>query len=702
MKYKLSFNFLILLVIFLLFISLRIINLSADPPNNLSVSSCGEYGDPGNYAFNARNKVLFGRWKIDEFNIMYISPIPHVFTYFSFVLFGTGICQMNLVPVFFSILIFILSYYLADKYFPNAKFIFLFFLAINYPFIMYSRIATRIMPMTFFALLAVFFYLEGFKKPQYFFLSGFSLWMSFMSKGKIIYFIVLVIPISFILTIIIKDELHLFKLNIKRITYLVLGVISLLIPWYYLLYSPHHTLFKDFSFLNLNIMKPKSMHEMIENWFLHPPFSFYPTNIILSVLLFVYFLTFLFRYFQKEEKRHGSDILPLEILCVCWLIIGLLINSVLNYRPIRHYIEFSIPIFILASLVLSQLQRKLSIRFTRNVLWLYFLSVFLLIWISSTSFIRFIFVTENIKNNLWNVVIIISLISFILFIFFTLIIYLLKRKEIILNKNICLGLLFLLLSLYGVHNLKEYADWTRHQTFNLKIISRDLGKAFPDSVFCGLLVPSISMENKNVAHTSWQNFVNDNKNFLKEMGVKYLFLGTFNREHDYYKKNFPDEMRRAKFIAKYWIWRSWFLLYELTEASFEEPQGLFEAEKMDREIGIPLFDPQASNRFSVFVDKSKKGIVCKVPISIEKKQIMSILLYLKDRNINSMAPILGLRITKERQVILKRSFKMNKGENSNFYKSIGTKVFFPEKGDYFLEIMTLGNEPFYLDKVELR
>ncbi len=71
------------LVLLLSFVP-RIVHLSADPPVRISPTSCGDYGDPASYAANARNKVLFGRAQVDDFNPMYGSPVGHLATYLIF------------------------------------------------------------------------------------------------------------------------------------------------------------------------------------------------------------------------------------------------------------------------------------------------------------------------------------------------------------------------------------------------------------------------------------------------------------------------------------------------------------------------------------------------------------------------------------------------------------------------------------------
>ncbi len=104
-------------LLFSLLFLMRIIHLSADPPPDLS-SSMGYMSDPGGYVFNARNKIVFDAWEMDMWNIRHISPLPHYFSYMVFVLFGVGIAQMNMVPVFFSCLVLVVGYWLMRKNYP--------------------------------------------------------------------------------------------------------------------------------------------------------------------------------------------------------------------------------------------------------------------------------------------------------------------------------------------------------------------------------------------------------------------------------------------------------------------------------------------------------------------------------------------------------------------------------------------------------
>ena len=142
---KKNLHIFFLISVFIAIVSVRFIHLAADPPSDLS-TSMGYIGDPGGYAFNARNKIVLGRWEIDMWNLRFISPLPHYITYSLFAILGPGVATMNLVPVLFSCLILMVTFVLLRK---NLNFSLslmgTILLGINYQFLMFSRIAVRVM-----------------------------------------------------------------------------------------------------------------------------------------------------------------------------------------------------------------------------------------------------------------------------------------------------------------------------------------------------------------------------------------------------------------------------------------------------------------------------------------------------------------------------------------------------------------------------
>jgi 4-amino-4-deoxy-L-arabinose transferase-like glycosyltransferase len=691
-----------ILLLFLVFLSLRIVHLSADPPNNLSLDSCSEYGDPGNYALNARNKALFGRWQIDGFGGLYVVPIPVLVTYGSFLAFGVGIWQMNLVPLFFSALCWLALFLLASRYFPESRLLFFILLSLNYPWGIYSRINDQVMPMTFFAILAIYFFVKAWDGPKSFFLSALFLSLSFLSKEKILYFLVIVIPLSFVLICLQRRELKDLKLNLTRVAYFLSGSVPIAALWYFFLYLPHRDVYQNLLGLNVSHMVPKTLSRAVSNWLRRPTFAFHPANAVLTFLLFFYFLNLLFFLFKKDKKEAGA-LLPLEIICSAWLVVGLAINSFFGYRPIRHYIEFSIPLLILSSLFLSRLLASFRLRLRLKNPGFFALLSFILIWVATTSYSRRLFSRETLYGRPEKVLLATTLLAVALSALLYLAVrYLFSARDLVLPKTAAIGLAAVLLVLYSYQNLKTYGEWAAHPTYNLKTIGRDLGRAFPQGVFCGLLVPSLSLENRNKAHTSMTNYANDEPDFLKRQKVTHLVVGTFNDEPGYYEKNYTEEWKKAKLLARYWLWRSWFLLYEIqNEPALPNRPPVYEAETMERDVGRPLFDPQAGSRFAVFVDKGEKGIIGRERVFLPAGTRLRGKLYLKLKDAEQAGPFVLLRISRKGAVIYKKPIAAPLNDSGNEYRVYGFELSLSESGNYDFEIQSSGEHAFAFDKIEL-
>ncbi len=685
----------------------RIIHLSADPPVRISPYSCGDYGDPASYAANARNKVLFGHAKVDDFNGWYASPVGHVATYLIFLLFGPGMWQMNLQPVLFSALLFGLLFLLAKSHFPDARWLFFLLLTLNYPFIIYGRIADQVMPMTLFAVLGLFFFLKAWEKPALFLLSAISLGFSFMAKGKIVYFLVLVVPLTGLIVLFLRKEAASLALNMKRLGYFCAGALTVFLPWLFFVYLPGRELLRDFSGLNAAAMFPRSSVNLIQNWLLKPSFTFYGTNRLFSLLLFLYFSSLLLRIFNKKESR---PVRPIEIACSLWFIIGVAINSVISYRPTRHYIELTIPMIILAGLFMKRALSGVRAQFELKYRPLFYSALFILLWIAVTSFSSDLFTSLEIIEHPYRCLLILTGLTAVVFgAAIVLIERLLTKKGISIPRRLAIPVVAVALGAYAFQNILEYSDWIKNATYNLKLISRDFGKAFPDSVFCGLEAPAISMENRNVAHVWYPNFANSRiPDFLNAMKVQYLFLADFNGEADLYRQAFPEIMKRARFRARYRLWRSWFDLFEIEDAPVVESfdTGLYEAEKLERNIGLPLFDPSASNQFAVRVDSGKEGMVLQQKLAIGPGQIVEGRLFVKPEREKREGPFLLIQLNIGKGIHYRRYVNIYnpEAEVGHGFLEVPFKIALPLTQElvFNLRVFALGNYVFSLDRMEIR
>ena len=331
------------LLLFFLF-PLRLIHLSADPPSSLSASA-GEYGDPGGYSYNARNRVVFGQWTLDEYNPMYVSPLPHYVTYLFFRFFGVGLMQMNFVPVFFALLSFFVFFLVARRQL-QAPILYLgiYLLGINYLFTLYSRIANRIMPMIFFLLLALFLIELGTKEKKWLFLAGMAGTLAYSSKGVCLY-----ILLAYILGLILYLAFHAEKKDRwVKACYFFSGLGLSFILWYLLAFLPHSEMINALSRINIPfLVPPKSFGKMLAHFWTRPSLLF--ENLpVLSLLAGIFFFFLLYRIVHNPRRLS-----LMEWIMAFWYVGGFTYLAIIEQRVTRHFIPHIIPLLFLSALLLQ-------------------------------------------------------------------------------------------------------------------------------------------------------------------------------------------------------------------------------------------------------------------------------------------------------------------------------------------------------------
>ena len=120
--------------------ALRALYPTADPPWRASVGVV--WHDEGAWTHNARNKALFGAWRQDAWNPVYIAPVFTALEYASFTLFGVGLRQARLVSEIGGVLsVLLLALALRRMRGPRAALIGGALAATNYVYVMYDRAA---------------------------------------------------------------------------------------------------------------------------------------------------------------------------------------------------------------------------------------------------------------------------------------------------------------------------------------------------------------------------------------------------------------------------------------------------------------------------------------------------------------------------------------------------------------------------------
>jgi 4-amino-4-deoxy-L-arabinose transferase-like glycosyltransferase len=121
-------------------LALRAVFPLSDPP---WLSPIGiTWHDEGVWAHNARNKVLFGQWQLDQWNPMYVSPVFTGLEYLSFSAFGVGLWQARVVSIVAGLVAtFALAIGLRAMATPGVALTGALLLAVNFTWVMYSRVA---------------------------------------------------------------------------------------------------------------------------------------------------------------------------------------------------------------------------------------------------------------------------------------------------------------------------------------------------------------------------------------------------------------------------------------------------------------------------------------------------------------------------------------------------------------------------------
>ncbi len=315
--------------------------LAYDAPEDLDWS-WGELVDSGNYAVNARNKVLTGRWTLDEWNLMYLNPIPHLFTYLSYRLLGVGYWQTQVVPALFSSLTLGVVFAVLDRTLGFAwAYLGMALLGIHYLHWTYARIGNRTGELLFFLALAVYLWVRGVERPRYWFGAGLATALAFMTKSLTHPFTLALLLAS--ADVAVEREGRSLRRAWTRYRWLLFGLGVGFLAWGALVFWPHRDVFRMFFGWDWDLRRPRSGLDVLRHLWTEPGTGYLVRY--MPVLTGVGALQVLA---VPVRRLGGGPTVPLERLAWLWFMGEFGAYSLLYYRYLRFWLPAFLALFFLA------------------------------------------------------------------------------------------------------------------------------------------------------------------------------------------------------------------------------------------------------------------------------------------------------------------------------------------------------------------
>jgi hypothetical protein len=176
-------------------LTLRTAWLGADPPVAGAVGIV--WHDEGAWVHNARNRALWGAWRTDNWNPVFVAPVFTALEYASFEAFGVGTWQARVVPVVSGLVaVLALAAGLLSVAGRRAALVGALLLAVNYPFVMWNRAA--LMESTLAALLVTAWaaYAAGERRPGWGVVAGAAAVLAWFTKASAAFFIGALVLVS--------------------------------------------------------------------------------------------------------------------------------------------------------------------------------------------------------------------------------------------------------------------------------------------------------------------------------------------------------------------------------------------------------------------------------------------------------------------------------------------------------------------------
>ncbi len=537
---------------------------------------------------NAKNKVLFGHWLLDDFFRMAVSPLFSVIMFFNIKLFGFGFSQARMVSVLFGLGTILLTFFILKREAgTKAGLLGSFLASTSFLWIMQNRLALEESTMVFFVLLSIFFWTFPARRSWQFLAAGLSASVAiFFVKLSGLFFAPVLVAEALRQKFLVPDS-PLKEKGWKPLILFAAGFLIGPIVWVFTILIPFGypaRLMVEANTIKSAGGKPEDVWVFIRN------IVTLGTGDRLSARAPVLFLLACWGLLAwvGNIKNKLSEKNSLEFILFAGYCAGTIMLATTNYHPLRYQMIFLLPTIFWASLKAFQLWREgfkpirptvtslilkvpLAVLFSFNLLYTWYAFMLnnypsftgLVDTFSSNPQAWFEGLLKTVQDygKLLTQAVIVAAVG--LGLWWWLSSKMAKRS--LLSVFPARVLVMVLLFIGTISDFSQYSRWSKNKTYQLVELSRDLKSLPPGSMVAGPWSSSATIE-APVRALPMQIYLHKEK-VLERFPVTHLLIFQGGWEAKFFQETYPDILAKSKVLKAYPIAGATLYLLELPPKS---------------------------------------------------------------------------------------------------------------------------------------
>jgi len=522
-------------------LALRAVDLRADPPPEMSWST-GPYTDEALDTYSARNFVLYGHWKTDDFLPLVVYPLVNYAMVLVFRLLGFGFVQLKLLSLLASVASVLVIFLLAKEDFGHlAGLLAGMMFATSFPLTMYGRLGLVESVQILFLLATGLFYVRGLRQPWQMGLAGLLGASSFLLVKASAAFVApaLFVAVAWELILARKNRASVQTI-LRSLGWGAAGIGIAICVWFVAVYLPYRTSYFQYV-LRHSLSSPLGHpHGVID--YLANTFSVGLKTDLLRRLAWPAAIGFLTLPVFAVGRRPAFRYLAL------WFLIAVLMLGFMNYRPDRYELVLLPPLIAGFAAGLARLLEEGTIlpglkpsvaKMVLYSLWIWPLAAQAIVY---TKYIWGLVRTES-DPAITRLALAIALaVGFAGY-------WIVRRfrrgiglKPLAARAVVALVLLTLALRM----DFTQFSDWFSHRTHEIVTCCNDMESILPpDAVLAGGWAPILLCNSRRraLAITDWANIEDP----VRRYGITHLVAAEGGFEEELFWKLYP--MLRSHPIA---------------------------------------------------------------------------------------------------------------------------------------------------------